>query len=579
MYVRTTRGKPRRDGSKVEYVQLAHNVWDKAKGRSRVQVLHTFGRSDQLDADAMRRLAGSLLRYLDGAPDAADAGVGVGAGEGLRLLGSAPMGAAWLLDQLWSRLGFDAAITQAISGRRLDPGVERVLFALVAHRALDPGSKLAATRWVSEVAAVPGLEVLAEDAAYRAMDLLLEMEDELGRAVFWVSATLLDLEVDLLFVDSTSTCFERDTADVPVPRTARGEATCHGDGDADYWVRWGSFRAYGHSKDHREDRPQVVIGMAVTRGGIPIRTWCWPGNTADVTMLAQVRADLIDWQLSRVVWVTDRGFASAANRRLLRTGGGHYIQAEKLRSGDEATAALARAGRYATVAGNLRIKEVKPRPGDSVMSDRFIVCHNPERADRDATVRTQLIAQLEREIADSDALSATKRAELRGRISTQPGLNRYLRVTPGGLLRVDAEAVRREAHLNGKWLLRCSDPKLSAEDIAAGYKQLLDVERGWRDLKTHLDLRPVHHRTEDRIRAHVLLCWLALLLIRIAETRDGTRTWRRIREHLDTLHLGVFTGNAGEVRQRTELTSEQRDILTRLGISEPPRFLQIDTAG
>lgn len=152
-------------------------------------------------------------------------------------------------------------------------------------------------------------------------------------------------------------------------------------------------------------------------------------------------------------------------------------------------------------------------------------------------------------------------------------------MTAGGLLRVDAEAVRREAHLDGKWLLRCSDPKLSAEDIALGYKQLLEVERGWRDLKTHLELRPVHHRKEDRIRAHVLLCWLALLLVRIAETRDATRSWRRLREELDTLHLGVFSGNAGEVRQRTELTAEQRDILSRLHIAEPPRFLHLDTAG
>lgn len=131
-------------------------------------------------------------------------------------------------------------------------------------------------------------------------------------------------------------------------------------------------------------------------------------------------------------------------------------------------------------------------------------------------------AQLQAQIADSDKLSITKRAELRGQISTFPGLNRYLRVTGSGLLRVDAAAVRREAHLDGKWLLRCSDPKLSAADIAAGYKQLLEVERGWRDMKTHLDLR--------------------------------------------------------QVRQRTELTDAQRAILTKLDIDEPPRFLRIDTA-
>jgi len=181
-------------------------------------------------------------------------------------------------------------------------------------------------------------------------------------------------------------------------------------------------------------------------------------------------------------------------------------------------------------------------------------------------------------IEGSDALPATKRAELRGKISTMPGLNWYLRVTPAGLLCVDAALVRRETRLDGKWLLRCSDPTLSPEDIATGYQQLLEVERGWRDMKTHLDLRPVHHRKEERIRAHVLLCWLALLLIRIAENEIPTHTWRRLREELRTLHVGEFTGNAGHVHQRTELNTGQRDILRALKIAEPPRFLRLTTA-
>jgi len=238
---------------------------------------------------------------------------------------------------------------------------------------------------------------------------------------------------------------------------------------------------------------------------------------------------------------------------------------------------LDRPGRYRTVAGNLRIKEIKPRHEQGVMTDRFIVCHNPDQADRDAAIRERLVAQLSEKIERSDGLSTTKRAELRGKISTMPGLNRYLRVTPTGLLRIDAAAVHRETHLDGKWLLRCSDPSLSPEDIAAGYKQLLEVERGWRDMKTHLDLRPVHHRKEERIRAHVLLCWLALLLIRIAENEIPTHTWRRIREELQTLHVGEFTGNAGRAHQRTELTAAQRDILGALQVTEPPRFLQLTT--
>ena len=119
-------------------------------------------------------------------------------------------------------------------------------------------------------------------------------------------------------------------------------------------------------------------------------------------------------------------------------------------------------------------------------------------------------------------------------ISTKPGLNRYLRVTPGGLLRTDAAKAKAEENLDGKYLLRTADPKLSAEDIATGYKQLLEVERGWRDMKQVIDLRPVYHRREDRIRAHVTLCWLALLLARIAENAcrpDLARTAPRTRPH------------------------------------------------
>jgi hypothetical protein len=199
---------------------------------------------------------------------------------------------------------------------------------------------------------VPGLDGLDEDAAYRAMDLLLEVEAELAEQVYWATATLLDLEVDLIFFDTTSTYFEIVDGDEPVTRNGRGEpAGTAGDAPGEPV----GFRTWGHSKDHRDDLPQVVIGMAVTRRGIPIRVWCWPGNSGDVTLLAQVRADLRDWRLTRVVWVTDRGFAFADNRRLLQRGGGHYIQAERLRGTAEATAALARAGRYRTVAGNLRI--------------------------------------------------------------------------------------------------------------------------------------------------------------------------------------------------------------------------------
>ncbi len=571
MYLKTTarRGKH----GEVRYLQLAHNQWDAEQGRSVPKILYRFGREDQLDRDAIRRLIASLSRLLT----PGEALAATAEGPELVFCESRPIGGTWVLDALWRRLGIDTALREARPRRsrgrpRDDEALERVLFAMVANRALAPASKLAAAEWVNHDVHIDGLAETSDDACYRAMDWLGEVGDKLARQVFWSTATLLDLEVDLVFFDSTSTYWERDTADEPTSRDTRGEPVAADDPAA---VGLGSFRTFGHSKDHREDRPQVVVGMAVTRGGIPIRCWSWPGNTADVTMIDQVRADLRDWSLARMVWVTDRGFASEHNRRVLRTGAGHYIQAERLRHPTaEAAAALARPGRYRTVAGNLRVKDVNPAPDDSQTVDRFIVCHNPERATRDAAVRDELVAQLTGMIEGSDGWSQRRRDEFLGSLKASPGLRRYLRRDRGGRLRVDQAAIATEAKLDGKWLLRCSDPKLPAADVAAGYKQLLEVERGWRDLKTTLELRPVFHHREDRIRAHVQLCWLALLLIRVAETTTG-QTWPVMRRELDRLHAGTFTGPTGTFRQRTELTKPQRDLFTALEITPPPQMLEL----
>ena len=565
MYLRST---PRRnkDGSEVRYLQLAHNVWDPQKRRSTVQVVYNFGREDAANREALQRLAASVTRFLD--PDAALAA----AAGGLEFTESRPLGGTWVLDALWSRLGIGKEMRRLLRGRRRDETAERVLFALAANRALAPSSKLAASRWVNEDVLVAGLPVTSDDACYRAMGWLTEITGDLERKVFDNLAGLLNLEVDLLFFDTTSTCFETEQEDEPVFRDDHGMPLASGnagngeDGERDP----GGFRTWGKSKDHRDDLPQVVIGMAVTRDGIPVRVWCWPGDTAGSALIRQVKDDLRDWCLSTVIWVADRGFTSAENRRYLRKGGGSYIIGEKLRSGSaEAQAALSRQGRYKDVAGNLKVKEVK-----IAEDERFVICFNPEAAERDAAVRARMIARLEEMISESDQLSRGKRAELRGVISAKPGLNRYLRVTPGGLLRTDAARAKAEENLDGKYLLRTADPKLSAEDIAAGYKQLLEAERGWRDMKQVIDLRPVYRRREDRIRAHVILCWLALLLARITENTCG-QAWPELRRELAKIHIGTFTGPAGTFRQRTELTKPQRDILKALQIEAPPRIYQL----
>src|SRR5882762_5666488 len=557
MYLRST---PRRnkDGSEVRYLQLAHNVWDPQKRRSTVKVVYNFGREDATNREALQRLAASIARFLD--PDA----VLAASADGLAFTESRPLGGTWVLDALWSRLGIGKEMRRLLKGRRLDSSAERVVFALAANRALAPSSKLAAARWISEDTEVTGLDAVSDEACYRAMDWLLEIREHLERKVFDSLVTLLNLEVDVLFFDTTSTYFVTEDEDEPVARDPQGMPLAGGNaaGDDGKPAEPAPFRTWGKSKDHRSDLPQIVIGMAVTRDGIPVRVWCWPGNTNDSALIRQVKDDMRDWTLSKIVWVADRGFSSERNRRYLRQGDHAYIIGEKLRSDSpEIKAALSRQGRYTDIGENMRVKEVKVSD-----TERFVICHNPDGATRDAHIRAQLVAQLEELIAGSDTLPVMKRGELRGRISTKPGLNRYLRVTPGGLLRIDKAKCKAEANLDGKYLLRCSDPHLPATDIALGYKQLLEVERGWRDMEQILDLRPVYHRREDRIRAHVLLCWLALLLIRVAETTVGDPwTWNRIRTELQRLHAVTYTGPAGTFRQTTEPAKPQRDVLAALG--------------
>lgn len=568
MYLRETRRR-NADGSTVSYLALAQNERDPVSGVPRARIVHRFGRADQVDREGLARLVRSISRFLE----PAEAVAATASGE-VRIVESRSMGASWLADRLWERLGIGAAIVAAGGGRRLEAqAVERTLFAMVANRlSVKPLSKLAGCSWVAERAFIEGLAEVSDDACYRAMDFLHAVLAELQERVFFTVANLLDLEVDLLFFDTTSVYWESER--LPEELQALGEDT-ELDEPA---LREQGRRAWSkHSKDHRPDLPQVVVGMAVTRTGIPVRVWTFPGDASDQVIIRKAKDDLRGWNLARVIWVLDRGFSSERNRRYLQRGGGHYIVGEKLRSDSkEAKAALARQGRYHVVEGNLRVKQV--RIDDGVNRDRFVVCHNPERAQRDQAVREQILARLAREIRDGDRLAPAKRSELYGALSTKPAYRRFLRKTTSGKLRIDRAAVAREAKLDGKFLLRSSDESLSPADLAQGYKALYEAERGWRDLKHTLDLRPAYHRRPDRIEAHVQLCWLALLLLRVAETEAGD-TWRNLRNELDRIHLVTLATNEGTVAQRTELTPRQRQILKTLQLPEPPRFYDFTPTG
>ncbi|MBK9179475.1 MAG: hypothetical protein IPM45_07815 [Acidimicrobiales bacterium] len=267
------------------------------------------------------------------------------------------------------------------------------------------------------------------------------------------------------------------------------------------------------------------------------------------------------------------------------------IAGERMSDGSpDAQAALARQGRYQSVRDNLRVKEVHL---DDESAKRWIVCQNPLEAERDKAQGDAALDRLEAELepirvarerdankaktakrkGDPEAAHRTAKCALRDHST----LGRWLRQLPSGRLVIDRSKIAAEERLDGKYLLSTSDPDLSAEDVALGYENLLEAERGFRDLESTLELRPVFHRIEPRVRAHVLLCWLALLLVRVAERRTG-HTWRRINTELGRVHTFTLHGTAGTVEQTTALTDVQTGILGACGIALPPRVTHLHRA-
>jgi len=541
MYLRTIKRK-NKDGSVVEYVQLANNVWNKDKGFAQAQVIHSFGRSDQLDVEALKRLIKSASRFLD--PQ--DAIRLERQSSDLKFISSRPAGGAHLLRGLWQRLNIDDCLKKALDQRSFTAPVAEALFAMVANRALAPSSKLAIEQWAAQEVYLGDHPAPQVQHFYRAMDFLLEHGEAIQKEVFWSTANLLNLTVDLIFFDTTNTYFE---IDEPGPS---------------------DLKAYGKSKQKRDDLPQVTIGLAVTREGIPVRCWVLPGNQHDSQCVDQVQKDLNSWNLGRVVWVMNRGMSSEENQRILQRGCGQYILGEKLSGNHLNEAALATPGRFKVVADNLHIKEVFA--GEGTGRRRYVIAYNPQQAELDRINREQILERLSCEL---QVLNRKNKTKAQCKLMLHRSMGRYVKELKSGKLKIDKAKVAQDEKLDGKYLLSTSDQHMSAEDIALGYKQLLEVERAFRTLKSTLCLRPVYHFKDDRIRSHVLICWLALLLVRIAEV-ETEQTWPRVRRQMQQLNLIEFFDNNGRILQHTELISNQRNILNKLKIKLPKRVLKVD---
>jgi Transposase DDE domain len=553
MYLRTTQRR-NKDGSIVRYYALAENVRDPEKGHVEAKVVHSFGRADRLDRAALERLVRSIRRVLDA--DSAVPADEKGRERAIEIEASFDLGVVPVVAQLWARLGIGRAIRERLAAQELQAPHEAALLAMTAQRLARPGSKLAChERWLDRVW-LPEARDLSLGQLYRALDLLAEHGDTIEAEVFWASVDLFKLDVDLVFYDATTAWFECDEEDV-ASHEWRG-------------LTFAPLRRRGHSKEGRDNDPQVIIALAVTRDGMPVRSWVLPGDTADVTTVQRIKDDLRQLRLGRALFVGDAGLYARANLAELSRGAGRYILATPIgRVKEIKDEVLSRPGRYAEITPNLRAKEVVIGQGER--RRRYILCLNAEEAARERRHREAILELLRRELErlGSDHPKAACRL-----VSSQR-FGPYLSLDGQGRPSIDGAKVRRAAQLDGKFVLTTNDDSLSAADIALGYKGMWIIEACFRKMKTTgLGIRPMFHWTPRRIVAHVKLCTLALMIQRAAEIA-AEAPWSQLADALERLKAVRYTAEGETIVQASRVTPELAAILKKLSISRPKPILAV----
>jgi transposase len=547
MYIRTI-SRQNKDGSKATYVQLAHNERDPDSGIPKAKVLFNFGRIEHLDVEQLKRLVKSISRFLP--PEAAlESQVLLQhRGQNLKFKWSRPFGGAYVLGGLWQQLHFRSVLEKRVAQRQFKTPITDAIFAMVANRCLAPSSKRSVCEWLEEDVFINDIAKLNVQVLYRAMDFLLAHQDQIEQEVYWAVADLLNLEVDLILYDTTSTYFETEVET--------------------------DLKKRGYSKDKRGDLPQAVVGLAVTRHGIPVKHWAFPGNTMDMSTIERVKNDLARWRLNRVVYVHDEGMTSESNLHYLQRGGNHYIVGRKLRSGDSAAEqALSHKGPYTPIQENLLAKEVVIGQGEK--RKRVVLVKNTREQKRAQATREKLVQTLQEKIAPlNNRTEKSKPTKARDQLKSHRVYGKYLKELKDGRLKIDRSKLRNEKRYDGKYLLESSDDTLSLADIVLGHKQLYDVEQAFRTLKTTLELRPNYHSRDDRIKCHIFLCFIALVMVRIIEHKTG-KTWARIRREMQRIHCGEFQIDSKRVRQLTELNNEHKEIIKKLGLKEPNTIVDI----
>ncbi len=460
-----------------------------------------------------------------------------------------------LFQRLWQSRSIDSVLAALLKQRRFEFSIERAIFLTVLHRLFAPGGDRAAEKWKNAYA-IEGVDDLDLHHLYRAMAWLGEplAKDQQDRATPFAPRTNKDLveeelfarrrdlfsDLDIVFFDTTSIYFQ-------------------GEGGENIGRR-------GHSKDHRPDLKQMVVGMVLDHNGNPICSELWPGNTADVKSLVPIVDRLkTRFGIGSVCIVADRGMISAETLVEMEKREWKYILGVRMRSSTEAKAVVARAGRYAEVhpksddpddPSPLKVKEVWVED-----ARRYVVCVNEDQAAKDRHDRDAVVASLREALGKGDkALVGNK------------GYRKYLRAG-GKQFAVDEDKIKEEARYGGKWVLT-TNTDLPAREVALKYKQLWMVEHVFRSMKSLLDTRPVFHKCDETIRGHVFCSFLALLLRKELEDRLARKEckleWADVIRDVDNLiEMEVAIGGKGYAF-RGQNTGVAGKVFQACGVALPP---------
>ena len=528
MFLRETPVR-RADGKVVKYLHLVESLRVKGKRYPIHKVIYSFGKVTELNRDKIQALARNLLSYINQDISSVDIES--------EILWSRVYGTPYLVLELARALRITQVLRQGLRKRRISSPVDLAIVGMIINRCMYPLSKLKVDEWLKEDIYLPGGEGIKLQHLYRGLDFLESSKDALEDELFWQSRNLFNREVDLIFYDTTSTYIE-----------GKGEESCF---------------EFGYSRDHRSDKKQVVIGLATDRDGLPLASSLFPGSTMDIKTVRGMVDRLKRFRVGRVIFVCDRGMVSEDNLKLFEAEGYDYLVGVKLRGLKVVRdKVLSSRGRYQKVDKDLEIKEV------FVEGRRYILCYNPKEAERDRRIREDILEEINTQLEKVNAGSLSPCSILHSPIK-----KRFVKELKSGRLTLNKTKIRQDSRYDGKYVLLTKEMRMDASELALQYKNLFRVERAFRSLKNRIELRPLYHFKEYRVRAHLSLCVFSYFIQRYAELKTG-HCWDTIQRHLGRIVATKILLKNGSIVKRNQLTNFQKSLLNQLDIKEPPLILE-----